>query len=310
MRAFCSVSKPRGISCYTCVHPPTFEKKTVLFNIQVPTPLAYFSSLVQSDEGFPLLEAAISLGQDEAPDLDIQAVLAEVDLLQARLAARCLPSHSVLERIHLLNRYFFQDLGFGVNANDYYDPDNSFIHQVLRTRRGIPISIGVLWLELARSLDLNAYGVSFPGHFMLKVVMAQGQVMLDPLTGRSFSSTELTEQLQTIMPRLRSMDEDSVPLGVFIHSAQPREIIARMLRNLKEIYRVQQDHARQLAVQNRLVVLLPSESSELRDRAWIHADLGQLPEAIADLQQYLALAREPVDKDEVTATLRQWHKRL
>ena len=282
----------------------------MLFNIQVPTPLAYFASLVQADEGFPLLEAAISLAQDDEPDLDIQAVLAEVDLLQARLAARCLPSHSVLERIHLLNRYFFQDLGFGVNVNDYYDPDNSFIHQVLRTRRGIPISIGVLWLELARSLDLNAYGVSFPGHFMLKVVMAQGQVMLDPLTGRSFSSTELTDQLQNVMPRLRSMDEDTVPLGVFIHSAKPREIIARMLRNLKEIYRVQQDYSRLLSVQNRLVILLPTEWTEWRDRAWIHADLGHMQEAVDDLEYYLAQAREPLDRGEVTAKLREWRKLL
>lgn len=280
------------------------------FNIQVPTPLEYFESLVQSDESFPLLEAAVCLAQDEYPELDLQATMAEVDSMQARLLNRCPSNASVLERIHILNRFFFHDLGFGVNANDYYDPDNSFVHNVLRTRRGIPISIGVLWLELARGLGLNAYGVSFPGHFMLKVVMAQGQVMLDPLTGRSFSSIELTEQLQTLMPRLHGMSDDSVPLGAFIHSAKAREIIARMLRNLKEIYRVQQDHERLLGVQNRLITLLPKDWTEVRDRAWIYADLNRLQDAIEDLQTYLSNEREPLDRNEVIEHLKLLQKRL
>lgn len=277
----------------------------MLFNLQVPTPLEYFESLVQSDEDFPLLETVLSLAQDEYPELDLQHSLSAVDTLQVRLQKRCDRAASVLERIHLLNRFFYNELGFGVNANDYYDPENSFVHAVLQTRRGIPISIGVLWLELARGIGLDAHGVAFPGHFMLKVLLAQGQVVLDPLTGRSFSSEELTVQLQTLMPRLDRLNEDAMPLAMFLQSATPREIVARMLRNLKEVYRVQHDHLRLLAVQNRLIALLPQEWGEVRDRGWVYADLNDAKAAIRDFQAYLEHARNAPDTVEVAEKIRQ-----
>ncbi|MEP6773289.1 MAG: transglutaminase-like domain-containing protein, partial [Polaromonas sp.] len=108
-------------------------------NLTVPSPLQYFSSLVESDEHFPLLEAAISLAQDEYPDLDVQQVLGDVDQLLARLKRRLPADAPALQRLRALNQFFFHDLNFGGNVNDYYDPDNSYLNAVLRTRRGIPI---------------------------------------------------------------------------------------------------------------------------------------------------------------------------
>ena len=133
-----------------------------------PTPLGYFASLVQSDEHFPLLEAAASLGQDEEPTLDVQQVLDDVARLLKRVTARMPDEADDLTRLAILTQVFYKDLGFGVNANDYYAPENSYIFEVLRTRRGIPISLAVIWLELARALELNAQGISFPGHFWSK----------------------------------------------------------------------------------------------------------------------------------------------
>ena len=138
-------------------------------NLAVPTPLQYFASLVQSDEHFPLLEAAISLAQDEYPDLDVQQVLGDVDQLLARVKRRLPADASALQKLRLLNQFFFHDLNFGGNVNNFYDPDNSYVNAVLKTRRGIPISLAVLWLELAAGLGLNARGVAYPGHFMVKV---------------------------------------------------------------------------------------------------------------------------------------------
>jgi regulator of sirC expression with transglutaminase-like and TPR domain len=135
----------------------------------VPTPLAYFATLVHSDDDFPLLEAAVSLAQDEYPELDIQQVLGEVDQLLERVKRRVPGDASALQRLRVLNQLFYRDLGFGGNLNDYYDPENSYLGVVLRSRRGIPISLAVLWLELALGLGLNASGVAFPRHFMLKV---------------------------------------------------------------------------------------------------------------------------------------------
>lgn len=272
-------------------------------NLLPPTPLSYFSSLVQADAELPLIEAVASLAQDEYPELDLELTLSAVDTMQARLRKRNAQRGTVLERIHQLNQFFYGDMGFSLNHNDYYDPENSYLHHVLETRRGIPISVGVLWLELARSIGLEAYGVSFPGHFMLKVLLAQGQVILDPLTGKSFSSEELTHQLQAQIPRLASYSEETMPLGLFLQSASSREILARMLRNLKEIFRVQQDAIRQLKVMERLVVLQPKDWLERRDRGMAYEALGRRQEAIADFQAYLDFAREAVDASEVAQKL-------
>ncbi|THU05541.1 tetratricopeptide repeat protein [Lampropedia puyangensis] len=272
-------------------------------NLLPPSPLEYFTSLVQSDAELPLLEAVVSLAQDEYPDLDLEHSLSVVDKMQSRLRKRNAQNGSVLERIHQLNQFFYGELGFALNTNDYYDPDNSYLHHVLETRRGIPISIGVLWLELARSIGLDVYGVSFPGHFMLKVLLAQGQVILDPLTGKSFSSQELTHQLQAQIPRLSLYNEETMPLGLFLQSASPREILTRMLRNLKEIFRVQQDGARQLAVMERLVILLPKDWIERRDRGLAYEAVGRTQEAMVDFQSYLDFSREALDATEIAQKL-------
>ena len=122
----------------------------MLLNLTVPTPLEYFSSLVQSDDDFPLLEAAASLAQDEYTELDVQQVLGDVDQLRARLKRRIPADAAPLQRLRALNQFFFRDLSFGGNVNDYCDPDNSYLNVVLRTRRGIQISLAVLWIELAQ----------------------------------------------------------------------------------------------------------------------------------------------------------------
>src|SRR3954469_3903147 len=120
------------------------------FPFEAPSSLDYFRSLVQDDDHFPLLEAAASVAQDEYPDLDVQQVLGDVDQLLARLKRRLPPDAAPLQRLRGLNQFYYRDLGFGGNANDYYDPDNSYLNAVLRTRRGIPISLAVVWLELAQ----------------------------------------------------------------------------------------------------------------------------------------------------------------
>lgn len=236
------------------------------FKIEIPSALAYFRTLVQSDASFPLLEAAASLAQDDYPELDIQQVLGDVDQVQSRLKRRLARASDELDKLRSLNGFFYGDLGFSGNVNDYYDPDNSFLHVVLRTRRGIPISLAVLWLELAWAAGLKAQGVGFPGHFLVKVQISephQGHIILDPFTGESLSRDDLLGRLQPLqtpggMPRGLAPDD---LLMHYLRAATPREIIARMLRNLQEIYRAQGDLPRLQAVQDRLDVLLPEPAS-------------------------------------------------
>ncbi len=285
-------------------------------NLDTPTALEYFTSLVQSDTHFPLLETAISLAQDEYPDLDMQQVLSDVDQLQARLKRRLPADASALQKLRILSQFFFRDLGFGGNLNNYYDPDNSYIHVMLKTRRGIPISLAVLWLELASSLGLNARGVAFPGHFMVKVNLPKGQVVIDPFTGQSLSREELSERLEPFRQR-RLADSDGqsdggsdydTPIGLYLQSALPRDIISRMLHNLKEIHRMQEDWPRLIAVVDRLIVLHPDAWVEYRDRGLAWAVQGQASRAVPDLEQYLAHASDATDLEVVAqrvATLRR-----
>lgn len=272
-------------------------------NLDVPSPLQYFASLVQSDEHFPLLESAISLAQDEYPDLDVQQVLGDVDQLLARLKRRLPADASALQRLRALNQFFFRDLNFGGNINDYYDPDNSYLNAVLRTRRGIPISLAVLWLELAGGMGLNARGVAFPGHFMVKVNLPKGQVVIDPFSGHSLSREELAERLEPFRQRSGLMDEFEVPIGLYLQSVPARDIIGRMLRNLKEIHKTQQDWIRLIAVQDRLIVLLPQAWSEYRDRGMAFAEQGEAGRAVSDLETYLDHAEDALDLDVVADRL-------
>ncbi len=262
-----------------------------------PTPFEYFAALVECDEQFPLFEAAVSLAQDEYPELDAQQVLGDVDQLLARLKRRVPADAAPLARLRSLNQFFFQDLGFGGNVNDYYDPDNSYMNVVLHTRRGIPISLAVLWMELAQGLGLRARGVGFPGHFMLKVTLPKGQVVIDPFTGKSLSREELSEYLEPYKRGDGLVGDYEVPIGLYLQPATPREIIARMLHNLKEIHRAQEDWQRAIAVQNRLVALLPTAWGEYRDRGLAHEQQGHTELAVRDLETYLAHAEEALDLD-------------
>jgi regulator of sirC expression with transglutaminase-like and TPR domain len=267
-------------------------------DLSPPSPIDYFASLVQSDGNFALFEAAVCLGQDEYPELDVQSVLSEVDQLLARVRRRIPADAMPLQKLRIFNEFFYGDLKFGGNVNDFYDPDNSFINVLLRTRRGIPISLAVLWLELAQGLGLSVRGVGFPGHFMVKANFTIGQVVMDPVHGRSLSREELEERLEPYRQRGLG-DALEAPLSLYLQAATPREILARMLRNLKEVYKAQRDWARLLAVQERLIVLLPEFWSEYRDRGLAHAELGHTERALADLECYLVHADEQMDLDAI-----------
>ena len=254
---------------------------------EAPTALQYFASLVAEDQGFALLEAAIAVAQDEYPGLDPQGVLAQVDALAERLKRRIPADAVVLQKLRFLNRYFFQDLGFAGNVNDYYDPRNSYLHEVLATRRGIPITLALLYIELATQVGLSARGVSFPGHFLVKLRAGKGEVVIDPMSGQSLSRSDLEERLLPYRRERGLTGDFEVPLGLFLQAAAPRDVIARLLRNLKEIHRAAADGPRLLAVCERLVLLLPQAWDERRDRGLVLAELGRVEAAVQDLQAYL-----------------------
>lgn len=277
---------------------------------QTPSALDYFAALVSSDEHFPLLEAAASIALIDEPELDVESVLEEVERMVERVRSRMISSADDLTRLAVLNHVFYKDMGFGLNANDYYAPRNSFVNEVLRTRRGIPVSLSVIWLEMAQELGLRAHGIAFPGHFLVKVALDSGLVVLDPATGESLGIDHLSERLEPFRDQedqllKPDLDEGETPLGLYLQSCPPRDVLTRMLRNLKEIYQTQQDWAACLAVLDRILVLWPESWAERRDRGLVHAELGNAGQALSDLQAYLDAEPLAADQGALQARIKE-----
>lgn len=239
-----------------------------------PSALEYFATLVADDESLSLTEAAVAIAQDDYPQLDVQQVLAELDALGERLRRRLPADAPPQHRLRMLGQYFHGELGFAGNVNDYYAADNSYVHQVLANRRGIPITLAVVFMELASHVGLRVRGVCFPGHFLMKLRLPQGEVVLDPFSGRSLARSELDEFLDP----WREQTQQPMALESYLGSASSRQILVRMLRNLRQIHQQGQDLTRLLRVQQRLVTLLPQDERERIELALCLAQLsGQDP---------------------------------
>jgi len=282
------------------------------------TPLEYFATLVSppdDGEDIPLTEAALAIAQDIDPRLDLAGAQCDIDRLAATLKARLPADAGQVHKLRLLNRYFFHELGFAGNANDYYDPDNSYLPKVLERRRGIPISLAVLLMEIGQQVGLPLRGVSFPGHFLVKLKVRAGDLYLDPMNGESLSRERLEERLSEFLDTVGDGADDraarggvdrevlEVALVQAIREATSRDILARMLRNLKGIYHGRNDYDRLLDVQNRLVVLLPDAHEELRDRGLVYAQLECPRAALQDLNAYLERAPDAREADEIRRTI-------
>lgn len=230
-------------------------------NDQPISDLAYFRTLVADTTRIPLLEAAASLAQDEYPGLDLQKVLFRIDEFGKGLAERCRNASTEQKRLQITATYFYRELGFAGNVNDYYDPENSFIHKVLEKRRGIPISLAIIFMELAGIVGLSAEGISFPGHFLIKVNLHEGPVVLDPFTGSSLSKDDIGERLGAFRQHLGLAEDQEVPIGMFLQSANARAILLRMLGNLREIYGQQRQSEKLKRVLERIAILEPVQTA-------------------------------------------------
>lgn len=268
--------------------------------------LDYFTSLVAEDENLPLTEAAIAVAQHAYPDLDVQGVLDQIDQWGNRLKQRITSDTPPIQRLQLLKHFFYNELGFGPNPNDFYAPENSYLHQIIESRRGIPISLAILMMELGQQIDLNIRGVSFPNHFMMRISLQQGEIIMDPLNGDSLSKNRLQEMLDPYLDAKGYRGELSLPLNIFLRASSSREILSRFMRNLKMIYSEDERWERLLGIQERLVILLPDSTEEIRDRGLIFAQLEYVRPAIADLHRYLSEmpgAEDAADIREHIATL-------
>lgn len=256
------------------------------------------------EEALDLAEAALLIAQEEHPDLDIATYIRRLDALAAAVQARLPASPAPTDIIHNLNIQLFHEEGLRGNESAYYDPRNSFLNEVLDRKTGIPITLSVIYLEVGRRLGLPLVGVGFPGHFLVKYTGPDGDIVLDPFSG----GTTLTQE--QLAQRLRSQYGDHPQLlsqlPRLLAPASKKEILVRMLRNLKGIYLRAGDFARALDAIDRIVLIIPDEVMEVRDRGTVHQRLGHIQAALQDFRRYLQAAPNAED----AATIRTMVARM
>ncbi len=257
--------------------------------------LAPFAELIERmDVRIELARACLLIAEDAYPGLDIEKYLSELERLALRLRANLPPSAGADEKLIALNQFLFDELGYTGNAEHFYDPRNSYLNDVIDRRTGIPITLAVIYMELGRRIGLPLQGVSFPGHFLVRLRVRGGVLVLDPFAaGEPQSEDELRERLERVIPegatgRLPASD---LPLEQFLEPASNRQILARLLRNLKAIYRETDQPARLLEVLDRMLLVAPEAAVELRDRGLLYRRLECHRAALKDLSEYLE--REP-----------------
>jgi regulator of sirC expression with transglutaminase-like and TPR domain len=253
------------------------------------------------DEDIPLLEAALLIARDEYPDLDIDACQADIARMSDAFRSSVAAAASDIARMQALNLFLFEEHGFSGNQSDYYDPRNSYLNDVLERRLGIPISLAVIQIAIARDAGLPLEGVSFPGHFLVRLPVDDGLIVLDPYQrGRSVDAEELRERAQPHMGDHRVGDR---LLSEMLAPASHRQILQRMLRNLLGVYREREDFERALRCSDRLVTLDPGDFDSLRERGLLYLEVGHLNGAREDLHRYLAESPDSADRDQVRSAL-------
>ena len=232
--------------------------------------LVRFTQIVNRDD-FHLDHAALMIGAWDYPERDLDTYRGYLDEIADRVAPEVAAERNGIGRARAISDCLFDRLGFCGNVNDYYDPRNSFLCDVLDRRTGIPISLSVLYLEVARRVGVLAQGVNFPGHFLVRVAIEDAWLFLDPFTGgRAMTPADLEGLLR------KTTSPDAVLEPSVIAAASKRQILSRMLVNLAGIYGRHGDLPRSLDVLERLAVLEPSNPRIARDLSQLRARVDGL----------------------------------
>jgi regulator of sirC expression with transglutaminase-like and TPR domain len=269
--------------------------------VPAPTPRSRFAALVAGDEAaIDLARAALLIAAEEYPQLTPEPYLRRLDLLAERVQDRLSNESAPLIVLQEMSRVLFEEEGFRGNVEAYYEPRNSFLNDVLDRRLGIPLTLSIIYLEVGWRLGLPLTGVKFPGHFLVRYDGAALSLLIDP-----FHKGEIRfeDQAQELLDRIYG---SSVALQPdFLQAADRKDILARLLLNLKTVYMNGRDEARALAAVERILLLRPGAVEEVRDRGMLLARAGRVDEAVVDLRRYLDTEPQPSDAERVRLLLSQ-----
>jgi regulator of sirC expression with transglutaminase-like and TPR domain len=248
------------------------------------------------DDQIPLLGSALLIAHDEYPDLDAAACDAMVEAHVASLRPEVTAIDGAPLKMQAINHRLFNELGYAGNHDEYYDPRNSYLNEVLARRLGNPISLAVVQMEVAHRLGVPLDGVSFPGHFLVRLPVDDGVLVMDPFNrGRPLNAEELRQRAR---PHFGEDVPDEALLQI-LDPAPPRAILVRMLRNLHALYAENGDWPRAVRCADRILRLLPDNADAMRDRGLGYAELGHVAGAARDLARYLQASPEAGDAEAI-----------
>ena len=250
------------------------------------------------DEDIDLVSAALTIARTEYPDLDIESYVARVEKLARIAEARISDVGDALETIAALNRTLFEDAGLRGNRENYYDPRNSFLNDVLDRGLGIPITLALIYMEVGRRLGFPLFGVGMPGHFLLKHYDIDGrETLVDCFNGGDILTPQDCQQ------RLDEIYSGQMTLRPeFLFAVSRRQILTRILNNLKTVHLSTRNFRKVLPLIDLVLVIYPRSPEDVKQRAFVRYSLGQSSGAAEDLEQYLKMSPDASDADEIRQT--------
>ncbi len=251
-----------------------------------------------SDENIDLVRAALTIARTEYPDLDLESYVARIDELARMAEAQISDIGDPARTIAALNHALFEEAGLRGNRDDYSDPRNSFLNDVLDRGLGIPITLALIYMEVGRRIGIPLFGVGMPGHFLLKHYDIDGrEILVDCFNGGDILSP------QDCQRRLDEIYSGQMTLRPeFLFAVSRRQILTRVLNNLKAIHLSTRNFRKALAVVQLVLVIYPRSPEDVKQRAFLRYSLGQTSGAAEDLEQYLKMSPDASDADEIRQT--------
>lgn len=263
------------------------------------------AAILASGGPFDLAEAAFWVAAEEYPHLDVSHGLERIHLIAAEGARRVYELRNPFARLDGIATYLFEELGFRGNEEEYNDPRNSYLNEVLDRRLGIPLTLAVVFMEVARAAGFEARGIGLPGHFISRVSFDGRTVLVDAYHGGRVITEE--DCLDLVK---RTTGRPSLFRRELLQGVDERGTLARMLLNLKHIYLKREEYGHALSMVERLLLIAPNDFAEIRDRGFLNAHLGRPGAAVADLECYLTIAPDAPDVESVRGRVLWLRRRL
>ena len=255
---------------------------------------AFAEMVGRQEEEIDLTKAALLIARSEYPDLDINRYLSMLRNMAEAIFSGLEAPRNTLAMVQAINRYLYDEEGFTGNEADYYDPRNSFLNDVLDRKNGIPITLSIVYMEMGRLIGCPISGVGFPQHFLVKYEAPGEEIIIDPFNkGLILTREDCENRIRLAFGRRMELREH------YLASITKKQILRRVLTNLKAIHLSNSNHAKALTIIGMLLDISPWDMDEIRDRGKVYHHLEEYDEALADLETYLRFNADAHDAEQI-----------